>query len=359
MGPLDGVRIVELDALGPVPLAATILADLGADIIRIVRAGGQAAYEDVGGAVLHRSRPYVELDLKSSEDRDTALQLIASADALLEGFRPGVMERLGLGPDLCAKRNARLVYCRMTGWGQTGPLAPRAGHDINYIALSGALGMIGDADRPPPPPLNLVGDYGGGAMFLALGALAGILSARQTGLGQVVDAAMVDGTAMLLSLFTALSQGYDWTTERADNLLDGGAPFYRTYSCSDGGHVAVGALEPQFFTALLAGLGIPADSVTQYDRASWPALRQRLADVFLTRARDEWAAVFEGTDACVTPVLTLPEAFDNLHHRARKTYDEIAGLRQPAPAPRFSATPGRIGASESLDPAQALARWRT
>jgi len=357
MGALEGIRIVEIDGLGPVPFAAMVLADMGADIVRIARPRG-GGLAQMGASVLHRGRACIELDLKSPEGVAAALDLVAGADALIEGFRPGVMERLGLGPDACLARNPRLVYGRMTGWGQEGPRALTAGHDINYIAVAGALGAIGEAGRPPPPPLNLVGDYGGGAMFLALGVLAGILSARRTGQGQVVDAAMTDGTAALLSLFVGLRDAGRWSLDRQGNLLDGGAPFYRCYACADGHHVAVGALEPRFFACLLEGLGLPPGRFDQQDRAGWPDMAAEFSRLFLTRSRDEWAAVFAGTDACVAPVLDLDEAAEDPHNRARETFVEMAGRRHPAPAPRFSQTPSRIAPAEQLDAAAALARWR-
>lgn len=342
-GPLAGVRVVELDAIGPVPLAAMMLADLGADVIRIARAPGSGqAWSEVGGEVLNRSRPHAHLDLKVLADRDRALDMIAGADILLEGFRPGVMERLGLGPEVCLNRNARLVFVRMTGWGQTGPLAQRAGHDINYIAITGALHAIGEPDAPPVPPLNLVGDYGGGAMFAIVGALAGLLNARATGRGQVVDVAMTDGTASLTSLFHALAATGMWTGTRGANLLDGSRPFYRCYACADGGHVAVGALEPPFFAQLLAGLSLPADRFVQYDPAGWPEMTEVFAAAFATRPRDEWSAIFETTDACVSPVLSFEEAPGHPHNRARRTFETWDGVVQPAPAPRFSTTPGAV-----------------
>lgn len=355
-GPLAGVRLVEMDAIGPVPLAGMILSGLGADIVRVARPG-QGAWADVGAAVLHRGRTHVALDLKQAVDRDRLLDLLAHADGLIEGSRPGVMERLGLGPEVCLARNPRLVYGRVTGWGQTGPLAQAAGHDINYIALTGALHAMGDAGGRPPVPLNLVGDYAGGTMFLALGMVSAILSARATGVGQVVDAAMVDGVATLMSLFQAFLATGQWTDARGVNLLDGSAPFYRCYACADGGHVAVGALEPQFFARLLAGLGIdPADFV-QDDRAGWPAMERRFAAIFAGHPRDHWEARFAGTDACVTPVLSMREAADHPANRARGVFVEHDGVAQAAPAPRLSATPGTIGESRSVDIAAAIARW--
>ncbi|RME61966.1 MAG: CoA transferase [Alphaproteobacteria bacterium] len=357
-GPLAGVRLVEMDAIGPVPLAAMLMADWGADILRIARpAPRAAAWGDGGGAVLHRSRVHLRLDLKSPADHAQALRLIAKADGLIEGFRPGVMERLGLGPDICLARNPRLVFARMTGWGQSGPMAPAAGHDINYIALTGALHAIGEKDAPPCPPLNLVGDYGGGAMFLVAGVLAALLSARASGKGQVVDVAMTDGTAALMSLFYACRASGLWRDERAANLLDGGAPFYRCYACADGRHVAVGALEPPFFAQLVAGLGLPAERYVQADMASWPAMARDFAHAFRDRPRDEWVAHFAATDACVTPVLSLGEAPAHPHNAARRTFIERGGVVQPAPAPRFGATPAAARAPAAVTVAEALERW--
>jgi alpha-methylacyl-CoA racemase len=359
MKPLAGLRILEFDGLGPVTFAGMMLADLGAEVVRLTRsaAAGAPVFAEVGGEVLHRGRTAVEVDLKASADVAGVLDLIAGANALIEGFRPGVMERLGLGPEVCAARNPRLVYGRVTGWGQTGPLADRVGHDINYIALSGALSLMGEPGRPPRPPLNLVGDYGGGAMMLVVGVLAGLIEARTTGRGRVVDAAMTDGSALLTSLFHALAGRGLWDPAPGGNLLDGGAPFYRCYACRDGRFVAVGALEPRFYAALLAGLDIPAADAPQYDRAGWPALHARFEAVFGTRDRDDWAARFAETEACVTPVLSLAEAPAHPHNQARSTF--VAGqVVQPGPAPRFGGQPGAIeagSASISLD--QALARW--
>ena len=356
-GPLTGIRIVEFDAIGPVPLAAMILADMGADVVRLARPSA-GAWDDVGGKVLHRSRSTVAVDLKNPGQRDAALDLIAGADAVLEGFRPGVLERLGLGPDVCLSRNPALVFGRMTGWGQDGPLAMRAGHDINYIALTGALHAIGKPGEPPTVPLNLVGDYGGGAMFLVTGILAGLLAAARTGRGQVVDVAMTEGTATLLSMFHAYSAGGRWRDEREANLLDGGAPFYRCYECADGKHVAVGCLEPQFFAAFLAGLELEAAEFRQHDPSSWPTMRACFEATFRTRGRDEWAAVFDGTDACVTPVLSLAEAPLHPHNVARGSYVERVGITQAAPAPRFSPDASTIGEPGVTDLANAVARWR-
>ena len=359
MGPLSGLRIIEIDGLGPVTFAGMVLADMGAEVLRLTRGGGApaAVFEEVGGAVLHRGRPAVPVDLKSIEDRDRVLTLIESADALIEGFRPGVMERLGLGPEVCAARNPRLVYGRVTGWGQTGPMADQVGHDINYLALSGALYPMGAGDQPPSPPLNLVGDYGGGAMMLVSGVLAAMLEARTTGRSRVVDAAMTDGSALLTSLFHALRAQGLWSDGREANLLDGGTPFYRCYACRDGGFVALGALEPRFYAALIAGLGLTPDEAPQFDRDSWPALQARLAALFAMRDRDDWAAHFAGTEACVTPVLTMAEAAAHPHNQARGTFVD-AGIIQPAPAPRFGAQAAEVSAdrpSQALD--KALADW--
>lgn len=360
MKPLSGVRIIEFDGLGPVTFAGMLLADLGADVLRLSRGAGAGAavFSDVGGEVLHRGRAAVPVNLKNPSDQTRVLELLARADALIEGFRPGVMERLGLGPDAVAAVNPRLVFGRITGWGQGGPLAQSVGHDLNYIALSGALHGMGEPDRPPRPPLNVVGDYGGGAMFLVTGVLAALVEAKTTGRGRVVDAAMTDGSALLTSLFHAFAARGLWNDRRGENLLDGGAPFYRCFSCRDGKYVAVGALEPQFYAALIAGLGLTAEEAPQFDMANWPALHRRFEGLFATRDRDEWAAHFEGTDACVSPVLTLAEAPAHPHNKARKTFVE-QGVVQPSLAPRFSgedASPEPQPADLSLD--EALARWR-
>ncbi len=360
MKPLSGVRILEFDGLGPVTFAGMVLTDLGADVLRLTRsaAAGAAVFTEVGGEILHRGRPEVPVDLKDPDDLARVLELVAGADALIEGFRPGVMERLGLGPEACAARNARLVFGRVTGWGQSGPKAREVGHDLNYIALSGALSMLGEPDRPPRPPLNLVGDYAGGAMLLATGVLAALLEARTTGRGRVVDAAMTDGSALLTSLFHALAARGLWGEARGANLLDGGAPFYRCYACRDGRFVAVGALEPQFYAALLQGLDIPPEEAPQYDVAGWPGLHERFAAAFAARDRDEWTGRFDGTDACVTPVLTLAEAARHPHNAARRTFVD-QGVVQPAPAPRFDGEPPAIMHRPAALPlAEALARWR-
>lgn len=338
-----------MDAIGPVPFAAMLLAGMGADIVRIARPGGQAAYDDLGEVIIHRDRSTLPLDLKAPRDRAAVLELIGAADALLEGFRPGVMERLNLGPDVCLAANPRLVYARMTGWGQTGPLAQRAGHDINYIALSGALAAIGEEGHPPPIPLNLVGDYGGGAMFLVAGVLAAIVEAQRTRRGQVVDVAMIDGAISLMSMFLALRQNGRWNAARGSNFIDGGAPYYRCYTCSDGRFVAVGAIEPQFFRALLAGLGFASDAFDQNDRSSWHAMTQSFAERFATRSRDEWAAMFAETDACVSPVLDMLEATRHPHNVARRAHVERDGILQPGAAPRFAAGEEQRSANAESD----------
>jgi alpha-methylacyl-CoA racemase len=361
-GPLTGLRVVELAGIGPGPHAAMLLADLGADVVRVERPSGgfRVAGPDVPDYLL-RGRRSVAADLKQPEGRETVLALIDRADVLLEGFRPGTTERLGVGPDDCLARNPRLVYARMTGWGQDGPLAAQAGHDINYISLTGALRAIGRAGERPVPPLNLVGDFGGGSMFLVLGVLAALWERDRSGRGQVVDAAMIDGTSALLQMFWAYRGMGVWADQPQSNLLDGGAPFYDTYQCSDGEFVAVGALEPQFYARLLDGLGIdPAELREQQDRSGWPEIRRRLTATFATRPRDEWAALFTGTDACVTPVLSFAEASGHEHVAARGTLTTIGGVVQAAPAPRFSRTPPGPPAPPprpGADTAEVLADW--
>ena len=357
MKPLAGIRILEFDGLGPVTFAGMVLADLGADVLRLTRSAtaGAAVFDEVGGEVLHRGRPAVAVNLKNETDRAAVLDLVAAAHGVIEGFRPGVLERLGLGPSECQTVNPALVFCRITGWGQTGPLADQVGHDINYIGLTGALHAIGPADRPPPPPLNLIGDYGGGAMLGLVGLLAALLEARTTGRGRVVDAAMTDGSTLLSALFFALRGRGLWSDQRGANLLDGGAPFYRCYACADGKFVAVGALEPRFYAALLAGLEIPPEEAPQYDMGGWPALHARFETAFATRDRDDWAEHFAGTEACVTPVLDWSEAAAHPHNAARGTLVDGAA----APAPRFDGLPPEATpqpAPMSLD--QAKAAWR-
>ena len=338
-GPLAGTRIIELAGIGPGPYAAMLLADMGAEVVRVDRPGQGG---DIAGAVTMRGRRSVVLDLKKPEAVEALLGLVEAADALIEPFRPGVAERLGIGPDVCLERNPRLVYGRMTGWGQDGPWAQMAGHDIGYIAITGALHAIGRADGPPQPPLNLLGDFGGGSMFLVVGILAALLERARSGRGQVVDAAIVDGTTSLSSMvFGMLASGF-WSQPRGVNLLDTGAPFYDVYETSDGRWMAVGALEPQFYAELVRLLdldGLPA----QHDRERWPELRARLASRFKERTQKEWADVFAGTDACVAPVLTWSEAGSHEHLTGRGTLVERDGVMQPAPAPRFSRTPSALG----------------
>ena len=355
-GPLSGLRIVEIDAIGPVPLLGVLLADFGADIVRIVRPNSAWSDEELGAAILHRSRCNVKIDLKTKEGQVEALDLIAKADGLIEGSRPGVMERLNLGPDECLARNPMLVYGRMTGWGQTGPRALQAGHDINYLALSGALGMIGLRERPVPP-LNLITDYGGGSMFLAFGMMAALFEARASGKGQVVDAAMVDGTVFLLSLYHFYAQSGQWSGQREDNLLDGGAPYYRCYLCADGGFIAVGALEPQFYSLFMTGIGLDPSAFSQQDRANWPAMQEAIAAKILTRTRDEWAALFQHSDACVTPVLSLEEARQDPHHVARGTYFQADDYWQASPAPRLDRTPAHPRSRSTTTVSDVLAEW--
>jgi alpha-methylacyl-CoA racemase len=361
MGPLHGIRIVELAGIGPTQFCGMLLADMGAQIIRVRRPAAADPGVDVPDRfnLMNRGRPTIDVDLKSGAGREFVLRLCEKADALFEGFRPGVMERLGLGPGECMARNERLVYGRMTGWGQQGPLAQRAGHDTNYIALAGALHGIGAADRPPPLPLNLIGDFGGGALYLAMGLLAALLEAGRSGKGQVVDAAMVDGTASLLTLFYGLVAGGLWTERRESNLLDGGAPFARCYETRDGKYVAVCALETTFFAALLDALGIAdIDPADQYQAQQWPAHRDILASAFRRRTRDEWGELLRDVDACATPVLTLGEAAQHEHARARNAYVDIDGIRQPGPAPRFSRTAAEARCAPSEPREAALATLR-
>jgi alpha-methylacyl-CoA racemase len=339
MGPLEGVRVVEIASLAPAPFGCMVLSDLGADVLRVERP--ESCRPELPAPVdpLIRGRRSVGLNLKDPAGLELLLRLIDGADVLVEGFRPGVTERLGFGPEVCAQRNPGLIYARMTGWGQEGPLAPTAGHDIDYIAISGALHPIGRAGERPVPPLNLVGDFGGGGMLLAIGVLAALIERQRSGRGQVVDAAMVDGSALLSSFIYGLRARGAWRDERGVNLLDGGAPFYDTYATADGKYVAVGALEPQFYAALLGGLeladaGLPA----QMDFSGWPVLRNRFTEVFAQRTRDEWTDIFAGTDACVAPVLSPGEAADHPHNAARAVFAEVGGISQPQPAPRFERT---------------------
>ncbi|MFD3262557.1 CaiB/BaiF CoA transferase family protein [Phenylobacterium ferrooxidans] len=338
-GPLTGLKIIEFAGIGPGPFCGMLLSDLGADVVRIDRKGtGGASPANVSA----RGRRSVGLDLKSPEAIETCLKLMEGADAVFEGFRPGVMERLGLGPDAALQRNPKLVYGRMTGWGQTGPYAQAAGHDMNYIAISGALHAIGTKDKPVPP-LNLVGDMGGGALYLAFGLMAGIISARETGKGQVIDCAMSDGSASLMAMFYGMKASGMWTNDRRANMLDGGAHFYDTYQCSDGKWISIGSIEPQFYALLLEKTGITDPAFAgQMKRGEWDSLRAKLAEVIAKKTQDEWTAIMGGTDVCFAPVLDLDEAPKHPHNVARQTFVEVAGVIQPAPAPRFSATPGAI-----------------
>lgn len=349
---MSGISVVEMAGIGPGPFAGMMLADLGASVVRVDRlsrggggTGGLLAALSMGRAdVVSRGRRSIALDLKSAEGVDLVLKMVGSADVLIEGYRPGVMERLGLGPDACLGHNPRLVYGRMTGWGQDGPLAEAAGHDINYIALSGALGAIGRHGETPVPPLNLVGDYGGGGMLLAYGVAAALLSAARTGRGQVVDAAMVDGSALMMSLFFGMGALGRWSDERGTNLLDTGAPFYDVYPSSDGGYLSVGPLEPAFFAILLERLGIEdIDPASQYEPRTWPVLRLRLASEFAARTRADSEALFAGVDGCVFPVLSMSEAPQHPHNVDRHTFVTRDDVVQPAAAPRFSVTPAQLG----------------
>ncbi|MFP3906780.1 MAG: CaiB/BaiF CoA transferase family protein [Acidimicrobiales bacterium] len=346
MGPLSGVKVVEVAGIGPGPFCAMMLADMGAEVIRVDRAGAvRGGDPDAPPAdVLNRGRRSIGIDLKHPDGLATLLELVEGADALIEGFRPGVAERLGIGPDDCWARNPRLVYGRMTGWGQSGPYAHTAGHDINYIALAGALDAIGRAGGPPVPPLNLVGDFGGGGMMLAFGVVCALLEASRSGEGQVVDAAMVDGAAVLMTMFHAFSAMGIWHEERGTNTLDTGAHFYDVYETADAKYVSIGSIEPQFYSELLrlTGLVDEADFAAQMDRSRWPALKERLAEVFRTKTRDEWCEIMEGTDVCFAPVLSLSEAPQHPHNVERQTFVEIAGVTQPAPAPRFTRTEAEI-----------------
>jgi alpha-methylacyl-CoA racemase len=347
VGPLEGVRVVEFAGLGPGPFCGMLLADLGADVIRIDRPAARGGLIGALGStsLLDRGKRSIALDLKSPADLDVVRALMRRSDVLLEGFRPGVMERLGLGPTEALAARPALVYGRMTGWGQTGPLAPTAGHDIGYIALTGALGASGRPGERPAPPMNLLGDFGGGGVFLALGALAALVHARATGQGQVVDAAIVDGTAVLTTMIHGMLGAGVWADRRGVNLLDTGAPFYDVYRCADGHFLAVGALEEQFYAALLDGLGLAGDESLpdRTDPRQWPVLRERFASAFAGRTRAEWWAVFEGTDACVAPVWSLLEATTDRHNRERGVFVEVDGRVQPGVAPRFSVTPGSVG----------------
>ncbi|MDP7569662.1 MAG: CaiB/BaiF CoA-transferase family protein [Arenicellales bacterium] len=359
MGPLKGYRVVEMAGLGPVPFCAMLLSDMGADVVRIDREGGNNPL-GLKVDVLNRGRRSVALDLKSSQGVATCLDLVAKADALIEGYRPGVMERLGLGPRECQARNPHLVYGRMTGWGQEGPLADAAGHDINYIALTGALFAMGTRESVVPP-LNLVGDFGGGALYLAFGVVCAMLEGKSSGKGQVVDAAMVDGAAHLMTMMYGLKHNGLWVDHRSSNLLDGGAHFYGAFECADGEWVAIGSIEPQFYKLLLQGVGIdPGSSDASQESANWPKMRERLQAVFLRQPRAHWCALMEGTDICFAPVLSMSEAPEHPHNVARETFVREFDVLQPAPAPRFARTPGAIAGpppAPGEHTAQVLKEW--
>ena len=340
-GPLAGVRVLELAGIGPAPFACMMLAQMGADVLRVDRPGGGGVL-NFGPDLLAGGRPTVELDLKSASGRDEVLALAERADVMVEGFRPGVAERLGVGPDDVRARNPRLVYARMTGWGQDGPLADKVGHDINYIGICGALTAIGEAAGKPVPPLNLVGDFGGGSMFCVSGVLAALLERERSGEGQVVDVAMVDGAAMLMTMHWAMRAGGGWLDERGANALDGGAPYYDTYECADGEYVAVGAIEMQFWAEVVEVLGLHDVADLRHDHAKWPVLKQRMVEAFAAKPRDEWTALFADRPACVTPVLRLTEVPDDPHLQARGTFVTHDGVLRPAPAPRFSRTPATL-----------------
>jgi len=368
---LSGIKIIEIAGIGPAPFTAMMLADAGAQVLRLERApagaveAGEAFAASGSGSywdLLNRSRPSVGIDLKNPDALELVLGLVEGADGFIEGFRPGVAERLGLGPEDCWARNRRLVYGRMTGWGQDGPMASMAGHDIDYIAIGGVLWSLGRADSRPVPPLNLVGDFGGGGMLLAFGMVAALLEAARSGEGQVVDAAMTDGSAALMTMIHAFHRHGIWNEQRGANMLDTGAPFYEVYETADGQWMAVGGIEPQFYAELLKGLGLDGDPSLppQMSREDWPVLKQRFADVFKTKTRDEWTAVFDGTDACVAPVLSPWEAHLHPHNVARSTFVEVEGVVQPAPAPRFSRTPSAISSPPSppgADTVSGLVEW--
>ncbi|WP_114951619.1 CaiB/BaiF CoA transferase family protein [Sphingosinicella terrae] len=360
-GPLAGFRVIEVAGVGPGPFCAMLLADMGADVLRIERAGAEPLVPPIDPVKnsLHRGRRSVTLNLKDARQRDVLLDLVEKADVLLEGYRPRVMERLGVGPEICLERNPSLVYARMTGWGQTGPLADKAGHDINYFALSGSLGLCGRPGEAPLPNLNLVADMGGGGMMLAFGIACALLEAGRSGQGQVIDAAMTEGAALLATMIHSYRAMGRWSDRRGENFMDGGAPFYEVYRTADDGWMAVGAIESKFYADLLRGLGIdPADFPHQHDRASWPAMKARFAKIFAERTRAEWEEIFGALDACATPVLSPDEAAAHPHNRAREVFGMYSGVQQPLPAPRFSRTPGRIAAPPPADDSGGLAALR-
>jgi alpha-methylacyl-CoA racemase len=345
MGPLSGIRILEFEAIGPGPFCGMLLADMGADVLLIDRpaSSGLGLKRERWNDVMMRGKRSVTLDLKSKQGAAAAMELMARADALIEGFRPGVMERLGLGPDAALRRNPKLVYGRMTGWGQDGPMAARAGHDLNYIALAGVLHAFGRKGEAPVPPLNLVGDFGGGGMLLGFGIACALVEARASGKGQVVDAAMVEGASLLATMFSGMLAAGSWKEERGSNILDTGAPWYDVYETRDGKYVSIGSIEAKFYEDLLQRLGLSAQPLPpQHDREGWPALRKMFSDKFLEKSRDEWCKVFDGSDACFAPVLTFSEAKTHAHNAARKSFVTVGTVEQPAPAPRFSRTPGQI-----------------
>ncbi len=359
-GPLRGIRVVELAGIGPGPHAAMLLADLGADVIRVERPSGATSAGPRQTDLLTRGRPSVAMNLKDPRAVETVLDLVAGADVFLEGMRPGAAERLGLGPEVCHERNPRLVYGRMTGWGQDGPLAQSAGHDLNYIAVAGVLDGLGQSPDRPQFPINLLGDFGGGSTYLVIGVLAALLEARASGKGQIVDAAIVDGSAHLAAMLASMTAGGAWNPRRGSNLLDGGVPFYDLYETADGRHMAVGSLEPPFYDALIEGLGLSEEAPDRYDVSRHDELRATIAARVRERTQAEWTAVFDGTDACCTPVLPLTEAAEHPHLRARGTYVERDGIVQPAPAPRFSRTGATLGSGPSMPGGQtrsALAAW--
>ncbi|MDD9933281.1 MAG: CaiB/BaiF CoA-transferase family protein [Myxococcales bacterium] len=360
MGPLKGIKIIEVAGIGPGPFAAMMLSDMGAEVLRLDRIP-KRTQEGPSLDLLNRGRPSAGIDLKHPDGVGAALELIGEADALIEGFRPGVMERLGLGPVVCLARNPKLVYGRMTGWGQDGPLASAAGHDINYIALSGALHAIGRAGENPVPPLNLVGDFGGGGMLLAYGVVCALLETQRSGEGQVVDAAMIDGASILMTMFHSMGAMGFHKPERGVNMLDTGAHFYETYETSDGQHVAVGAIEPQFYAELLERTGLAGEALPrQMDRSQWPEMKKKLAALFKQKTRAQWCELLEGSDACFAPVLSLAEAAEHPHNVQRSGFIELAGVRQPAPAPRFSRTAPKVARPPSqpgADTDEALTAW--
>ena len=363
-GPLSGLRLVEFVGIGPGPFCGMMLSDAGAEVLAIDRADkvGRTPSFPISTDVMARGRRNVALDLKSAEGREVALRLVASADGLFEGFRPGVMERLGLGPDVCLERNSRLVYGRMTGWGQDGPVAHAAGHDINYIALAGALHPVGRPGAPPTPPLNLFGDFGGGGMLLAYGMVCALLEAQRSGTGQVVDAAMIDGAATLMAMIYGGHAAGWWQDERASNFIDGGSHYYDSYETLDGKFIAIGSIEPQFYAELLekSGLGEAGDLPKQNDRSRWPEMKERIAEIFRTKTRDEWCEIMEGSDVCFAPVLSLAEAPKHPHNVARRTFEDVEGTMHPAPAPRFSRTASAIAAPPAATGAhteETLADW--